>query len=606
MSKNNNNSQKELQNKDNLHGIAASPGIAIGKACIKVSKNTLNIAKSKIDKSQINNEINRLKIAIKEVTNELEDIQQKILEKYGKEYRDIIDSQISILNDSEIEKEIFEYISENLLNIEFVYNFIITQYIELLENSQSEFFRERISDIREVKNRVLHKLLSNDESISNKLEQDEPKIYIAKYLTPNDIIIHSSENIVGFAAEEGGLTSHVSILARTLDIPMVLGINRVTNIVKQNENIVLNANTGMLIKNPGSDKVKEYRKEQKKHFEIEKLFIKHKNDPIITKDGKKIRLAANINLPVELGMLKKYGGDGIGLYRTEYLYLMKNNLPTENELFHEYSHIVKQLPNKEIAIRTIDLGGDKMYLKFGKELSKERNPFMGYRAIRICLDKPEIFITQLKAILRASYYGKVKIMIPMISTIEEVLSAKKYIQKAKEILRKDKKHFDENIKVGILVETPSASFLANRLAKEVDYFSIGTNDLTQYLLAVDRGNEKINELFCHFDPVVIAAIRWIVKGAKTNGITTTICGEMASDPIATMLLVGLGIDILSVSPIFLGPVRTVIRNISYKESKKFADKVLKMETRQEIKNAIKSEFYKIFPDWEKNYGSLLN
>jgi len=284
---------------------------------------------------------------------------------------------------------------------------------------------------------------------------------------------------------------------------------------------------------------------------------------------------------------------------------MKNDLPTENELFHEYSHIVKELPNKEIVIRTIDLGGDKMYLKFGEELSKERNPFMGYRAIRICLDKPEIFITQLKAILRASYYGKVKIMIPMVSIIEEIINAKKYIQKAKDILSKEGKPFDENIKVGILVETPSAAFLANRLAKEVDYFSIGTNDLTQYMLAVDRGNEKINELFCHYDPVVIAAIRWIVRGAKLNKIETTICGEIASDPIATILLVGLGIDNLSVSPIFLGPIRTVIRNISYKESKKFANKILKMETRQEVKLAIRREFDKNFPDWEKNYESLL-
>lgn len=605
MVKTKNNNQKELHNEDNLHGIAASPGIAIGKACIKVSKNILNITKTKIDKSQINNEIDRLQIAIKEVNKELEDVQQKILKKYGDEYCDIIDSQISILNDEEIKKEVIEYISENLLNIEFVYKFIISQYIELLENSKSVFFRERISDIREVKNKVLFKLLAYNETISNKIEKDVPKIYITQYLTPNDIIIHSSENIVGFVAEEGGLTSHISILARTLDIPMVLGINKVTSILKQNENIILNANTGMLIKNPDHAKIEKYKKEQIKHYEIENLFIKHKNDATVTTDGKKIRLAANISLPVELDMVKKYGGNGIGLYRTEYLYLMKNDFPTENELFHEYSHIVKELPNEEIAIRTIDLGGDKMYLKFGDELSKERNPFMGYRAIRICLDKPEIFITQLKAILRASYYGNVKIMIPMVSTIEEILGAKKYIQKAKDILTKEDKKFDKNIKIGILVETPSAAFLANRLAKEIDYFSIGTNDLTQYMLAVDRGNEKINELFCHFDPVVIAAIRWIVKGAKTNKITTTICGEIASDPIAAMLLVGLGIDTLSVSPIFLGPVRTVIRNISYKESKKFADKVLKMETRQEVRNAIKHEFDRIFPDWEKIYGSLL-
>ncbi|MDA3871250.1 MAG: phosphoenolpyruvate--protein phosphotransferase [Candidatus Marinimicrobia bacterium] len=605
MSKENKNSIEKLHNTNNLHGIAASPGIAIGKAYINISKQILNIPKSKIDKSEINNEIERLRIAKKEVNSELKTTQEKISKKYGEEYCDIIDSQISILNDSEIEREIFEYVSENLLNIEYVYKLIISQYIELLENSKSEFFRERISDIREVKNKVLLKLLVYNETPSNKMKKDEPKIYIAKYLTPNDIIIHSSENIVGFVAEEGGLTSHVAILARTLDIPMVLGINKVTSIIKSNENIVLYANKGELIRNSRIDKIKEYREEQKKHFAIEKIFIQHKNDPTITKDGKTIRLAANINLPVELNMVKKYGGDGIGLYRTEYLYLMKNDLPTENELFHEYSHIVKELPNKEIVIRTIDLGGDKMYLKFGEELSKERNPFMGYRAIRICLDKPEIFITQLKAILRASYYGKVKLMIPMISTIEEIINTKKYIQKAKDMLSKEGKPFDENIKVGILVETPSAAFLANRLAKEIDYFSIGTNDLTQYMLAVDRGNEKINKLFCHFDPVVIAAIRWIVKGAKSNKIETTVCGEIASDPIATILLVGLGIDNLSVSPIFLGPIRTVIRNISYKESKIFANKILKMETRQEVKLAIRSEFDKKFPDWEKNYESLL-
>ena len=605
MLKENEDSIEKFHNINNLYGIAASPGIAIGKAYINISKQILNISKSKIDKSQINNEIERLKVAKKEVNSELKDTQEKISQKYGDEYCDIIDSQISILNDSEIEREIFEYVSENLLNIEYAYKLIISQYIELLEDSKSEFFRERISDIREVKNKILLKLLAYNKTPSNKIKKDEPKIYIARYLTPNDIIIHSSENIVGFVAEEGGLTSHVSILARTLDIPMVLGINKVTNIIKSNENIVLNANKGVLIRNPGTNEIKEYREEQKKHFAIEKIFIQHKNDPTITKDGKTIRLAANINLPVELNMVKKYGGDGIGLYRTEYLYLMKNDLPTENELFHEYSHIVKELPNEEIVIRTIDLGGDKMYLKFGEELSKERNPFMGYRAIRICLDKPDFFITQLKAILRASHYGKVKIMIPMVSTIEEIINAKKYIQKAKDILIKERKPFDENIKVGILVETPSVAFLANRFAKEVDYFSIGTNDLTQYMLAVDRGNEKINELFCHYDPAIIGAIKLVIKGAQSNNIKTTICGEIASDPIATILLVGLGIDTLSVSPIFLGPIRTVIRNISYKESKKFANKILKMETRQEIKLAIRREFDKNFPDWEKNYESLL-
>ncbi|MEA1986195.1 MAG: phosphoenolpyruvate--protein phosphotransferase [Candidatus Marinimicrobia bacterium] len=581
-----------------LYGIATSPGIGIGKAYIKISAQTFDIQAKKIKKNQIDNEIARFRKAKTSVNNELIEIKHKILEKYGDEYSDIINTQITILNDVEIEKQVVNYVSENLFKIEYVYKLIVSEYIELLEKSESIFFRERISDIREIKNRVISHLLNNKNKKHSIDSTDEPKIYIAKYLTPNDIIIHSSENIVGFVAEEGGLTSHISILARTLDIPMVLGMHEATTLIEENEDIVINANEGELIRKPSKDAIQQFKEMQAKHIEIEKLFIEHRNDETITKDGKKIRLSANISLPVELDMVKKYGGDGIGLYRTEYLYLMKNNVPTENELFHEYSHIVKELPHQEIAIRTIDLGGDKMYLKLGEELLKERNPFMGYRAIRICLDKTDIFIDQLKAILRASHYGKVKIMIPMISTMEEIYESKKYIEKAKKILDKEKKPYDKNIKFGILVETPSATLLSNRMGKVVDYFSIGTNDLTQYMLAVDRGNDKINKLFSHFDPSVVGAIRLIVRSAKRNKIKTTICGEMASDPIATILLIGMGIDTLSVSPVFLGPIRTVIRNISYKDAKIFANSVLKMSTRVEVQNAIQDEFERIFPNWD--------
>jgi len=604
MLENKTDKQTESDNKQKFHGIASSPGIAIGRANIKFSANDLEIPSKKINKKNINKEITRFIDAKECVNRELRDIQRKISQKYGKEYSDLIESQIEILNDVEVEKQIIETVSENLLNVEYVYKLIISEYIELLESSQSEFFRERVSDIREVKNQMLLKLISFDENNLNEMSSDESKIYFAKYLTPNDIIIHSSENIVGFVAEEGGLTSHISILARTLDIPMVLGIKNITNIVKTGEIVALNANKGVLLRNPPKEQIEKFKKEHKKHLEIENIFINHRNDPTVTTDGRKVRLAANISLPVEMDMVKKYGGEGIGLYRTEYLYLMKNEVPTENELFHEYSHIVKQLPNEKIAIRTIDVGGDKMYSKLGKEILKERNPFMGYRGIRICLDKPEIFITQIKAILRASHYGKVKIMIPMISTIEEIILSKEYIQKAKDILTKEGKPFDENIKVGILVETPSIAFLSKRIGKEVDYFSIGTNDLTQYILAVDRGNDKINKLFCHYDPAVIGAIRWIIKSAKANNIKATVCGEMASDPISTMLLVGLGIDTLSVSPIFLGPIRTVIRNISYEESKIFANKILKIQTRKEVIKEIKKQFDKKFPNWEKDYERL--
>lgn len=589
---------------EKIRGITASPGIAIGKALIYRPHEIDYISKTKISTEDIESEMERLDNARKTVLHELEQIRDRIKKRLGPNYAELINAQISILMDHHIDDEVRNYMKENLIHVPVAYRVVMNVYIQMLDDGESVFFQDRILDIRDVKQRVLRVLLSETiEPLSN--NTNEPVILITKYLTPSDIIILSDDNVRGFVSELGGTTSHTSILARSLKIPMIVGVPNIANDSLSGESLIVDGYKGELILHPDHETEHLYKHQIKRLRKRDTYYSEHKDDVTVTMDGKPVDLVANVSLPVELKGLEEFGGKGIGLYRSEYLYLMKHTLPTEDDLFQEYVSMVKFLKNRPVVLRTIDLGGDKMASILEQELLHEDNPNMGYRAIRICLDRPDIFITQLKAMLRASHYGKVQIMFPMISRLEELEEAIHHFETAKNILREEKIPFDEDCETGILIEVPSAALMADKLAGKVDFISIGTNDLTQYMLAVDRGNEKVSHIYCHYDPVMIRSIQWIIRSGHHYNIPVSVCGEMAGDPLSILLLVGLNIDMLSVSPIFLGPVREILRGLSFHELQIFMQSLIKMDKRQNIYNALKEQFIKFFPDWKKQFGESI-
>ncbi len=587
-----------------IKGIPSSPGIAMGKALLYRPHEIESVPKVHINPQDIDSEMERLEQARQAVLGDLESIRDRIEKRLGANYAELINAQITILLDHHIDEEVRTYMAENLVHIPVAYRVVMNVYIQMLDDGESLFFQDRILDIQAVKQRVLRVLMS-EETERLTFNGKEPVILVAKYLTPGDIIILSDENVKGFVSEIGGTTSHTSLLARSLKIPMIVGVPNIANESLTGETLILDANNGELIIHPDHETEHHYLHQIKKMEELNTFYSEHRDDTPKTLDGKYVELDANISLSVELSGLNEFGGSGIGLYRTEYLYVMKHTPPAEEELFQEYVKLVRFMKDKPVILRTIDLGGDKMASILEQELLHEDNPNMGYRAIRICLDRPDLFITQLKAMLRASHYGNVRIMFPMISRLEEYEEALVYVEQAKQELRKENIPFDEACETGILVEIPSAALMADNLAAKADFLSIGTNDLTQYMLAVDRGNEKVNHIYSNYDPVLVRAIQWIIMAGRRHNIQVSVCGEMASDPLSILLLVGLDIDMLSVSPMFLGPVRSIIRGISYKTLKLLVADITKMNKRNDIYNALKRQFIKFFPDWQKQFGDSI-
>ena len=574
-----------------LNGITASAGIAIGTAYVRLLDQEMIIPRTLIPLDKIEEEMLSLKKAQDMVTEELELVRDKIDEKLGKSYSDIISAQIAILKDEQINKEVQAYIEEHHVNIAFAYKVVVNQYVDMFEDNESEYFKDRIADIRDIKQRVLRALISKRTVLSS-LGIDKPTIFVSRDLNPTDIMMLVSENVVAFITEFGGKTSHVAILASAMKVPMITGAKDALNYIEPGQTLIVDAEHAKVFIQPNEELLDEYRREIKKHDVLDAEFQADFNKQAETSDGFKVKLGANISLPVEITDVKKYGGKGIGLYRTEYLYLMKQQLPLEEELFSEYRRVVEGMNGREVVIRTIDLGGDKMSALWDQDIRNEANPFMGYRAIRICLDKPEVFITQLRAIIRSSAFGKVSILLPMITHLEEVIKSIEYIEHVKKVLDKEKIPFDNNIKIGMMVETPSAVMNIEAFAQKVDFFSIGTNDLTQYGLAVDRGNEKVKDVYFHYDPSIIKMILKVVNAAHEANKEVFVCGEMASEYSALVLFLGMKIDGVSVAPQYIGTVRNRISKCSQKEAEKHLENILHMNIRKDIIHYLDA----LFPD----------
>ncbi|MBC7189021.1 phosphoenolpyruvate--protein phosphotransferase [Candidatus Aerophobetes bacterium] len=567
-----------------LKGIPASPGIAIGKAYI-LEKENFCILEYKIKEGEEENEVKRFKEAVEESKKQILQIRERVKEKIGEKEAYIFQSYLSILEDPLLIEETVRKIREEKINAETALRKVCKNFEEKLKSIQNEFVEERFRDIEDAAERILHNLLRKPIFTLSHLEE---KIIVVAYdLAPSDTASMDKEKVLGFATDIGGRTSHTAIMARALEIPAVVGLRDVTKRVTPGETLIIDGDRGQVIIDPTSHQIRKYREKRKKFIIYKKNLEKLKPLPAKTLDGREIELAANIAGPEEVDVAIRNGAEGVGLYRTEYLYMNRTSLPSEEEQLRAYASVAEKVKPYSVIIRTLDIGGDKFLSPLA--VPREINPFMGCRAIRLSLELVDVFKTQLRAILRATQYGKVKVMFPMVSSLEEVRKAKEILLEVKEELKEKKIPFSESLEVGIMIEVPSAAIMADVLAKEVDFFSLGTNDLIQYTLAVDRVNEKVAHLYQPLHPTILRLIDHVVKEAHRENIWVGACGEMASDPLGMAVLLGLGVDELSVAPTSILEIKKIIRGLSWEELQKIATHLLKLQTSQQAKRYLESK-----------------
>lgn len=558
-----------------LKGTGISDGIGLGKAIIFKSQK-IKLEKNKIQDVTLEKE--KFYKAIKEVEKEIEDL----LEKISGTEKEIMQAYLLILQDPNLIQKTIEIIEKEKWNAAYATEIGFNEVIKEFEKVDDPYISERSKDIEDMKKKIIAKIIGKEEINLSKLPSNT--ILVAKELSTSDIAKLDFKNIEGIITEVGGMNSHMAIMARTHEIPSSVGVNKITQNIKQNDVVAINGKTGGIFVNPSKKEYKNFEEIKEKIKKEKNELENYKNQDSITKDGHEVKVLANIGMPDDVKIVIQNTAEGVGLFRSEFLYMNSENFPTENEQFEAYKKVVLKLKNKEVIIRTLDIGGDKD-LKYMK-LPKEDNPFLGYRAIRICLDDINLFKVQLRAILKASAYGNVAIMIPMISSLEELRKTKEIINEVKEELREKKIKFDENIKIGIMIEIPAAALIADELAKECDFFSIGTNDLIQYTVAVERGNKKIANLYTHFHPAVIRLIKKAIEGAHKNHILCGMCGEAAGDVTFIPLLIGLGLDEFSMNANKVLNVRKLIRKLDFKECQKLADEVLKLATSDEVEKLL--------------------
>ena len=574
-----------------LKGIPASPGIASGKAFILDSE-TLAILKKEIPEREVPKEIARFEEALIRTRQEILGIQERISEQLGIKHAEIFNAHLLVLEDRTLIEEVISRLKKELLCVEYIFDDVLKKYIDVFSKVEDEYLRERVADIRDVGKRVLRQLLGKKRETLADI--NEKVILISYDLSPSDTASLHKKNVIAFATDIGGKTSHTAIMAKALEIPAAVGLKTVTKTVKNGDMVIVDGSNGIVIVNPDEETIEKYQRERVRLEEQETILVKIRDLPCVTPDGRKIDLTANIEIPDEIPSVKSHGASGIGLYRTEFFYLDRVDLPTEEEQYSSYKNVAEQMAPNSVIVRTLDLGGDKFLSQL--TTPKEMNPFLGQRAIRFCLARPEIFKVQLKAILRASVHGKLKIMYPMISGIEELLAANTILNEVKEELREKKISFDEDMQVGAMIEVPSAALTADILAREVDFFSIGTNDLIQYSLAVDRVNEKIAYLYEPAHPAVLRLIKDVIYAGHKANIWVGMCGEMAGEPAFTILLLGFGLDEFSTSPVNLPRIKQVIRSVEYKTAQKIAEGALTLSTGREIEEYAREKLKELVPN----------
>ncbi|EMV5749458.1 phosphoenolpyruvate-protein phosphotransferase PtsI [Yersinia enterocolitica] len=564
-----------------ISGIAVSPGIAFGKALL-LKEDEIVINRKKISADHVEQEVERFLAGRAKASAQLETIKTQAGETFGEEKEAIFEGHIMLLEDEELEQEIIALIKDELSSADAAAYSVIEGQAKALEELDDEYLKERAADVRDIGKRLLRNILGL-EIIDLTTIQDEV-ILVATDLTPSETAQINLNKVLGFITDLGGRTSHTSIMARSLELPAIVGTSAATKEIKNGDYVILDAVNNEIYLNPTNEVIDQLKAVKEQYITERNDLAKLKDLPAITLDGHQVEVVANIGTVRDIAGAERNGAEGVGLYRTEFLFMDRDSLPTEEEQFQAYKAVAEAMGSQAVIVRTMDIGGDKdlPYMN----LPKEENPFLGWRAIRIAMDRKEILHAQLRAILRASAFGKLRIMFPMIISVEEVRELKAELELLKSQLREENKAFDETIEVGVMVETPAAAVIARHLAKEVDFFSIGTNDLTQYTLAVDRGNELISHLYNPMSPSVLGLIKQVIDASHAEGKWTGMCGELAGDERATLLLLGMGLDEFSMSAISIPRIKKIIRNTNFEDVKVLAEQALAQPTAKELMDLV--------------------
>ena len=556
-------------------GVAASDGVAVAKAWV-FAPGELSI--ERVEGAEPAAEWARVEQAIAAAKRELEALRQTALDKLGEAEAQLFIAHAQMLDDPELTGQIRQALEAERVNAEWAVKSVIDVLVGIFDALDDEYMRQRAADIRDVGSRLLRHLQEAEGASLSAIA--EPVILVARDLAPSDTIQLDPALVRAFVTDIGGRTSHTAIMARSLGIPAVVGLGDITANVQAGQVLAVDGSEGLVVVAPDDAELARFSAEMERQQGERTRLAALRDAESVTPDGRRVEIAGNIGTPAEVAQVLAQGGEGIGLFRSEFLYMNRDAAPTEEEQFAAYKEVAEAMAGRPVIVRTLDVGGDKGIPYLG--LPEEDNPFLGYRAIRVCLDQKELFAAQLRAILRASHYGKLRVMFPMIATVDEVRAAKRELEAAKEALRGEGVPFDEGIEVGIMIEIPAAAVIADRLAKEVDFFSIGTNDLVQYTLACDRLNERIAHLYQPLHPSVLRLVKMVIDGAHAHGKWVGMCGELAGDPRATAILLGLGLDEFSMSAGSILKVRDAVRNTRYEDAQALAARALEADTEADV------------------------
>jgi phosphoenolpyruvate-protein phosphotransferase (PTS system enzyme I) len=573
-------------------GIGVSPGIAIGRAVI-VEKRVASVYRVPIREEEVAFEVTRFLESLEKTRDELLELKFKVARSMGDEYAQIFEAHAMIVGDASFADKVVQKIETEQVNAEWALAEVQEELQARFASFDDDYLRERVADVKDVAERVLVNLQGVAHHDLSEIRHDV--VILADDLTPSDTIHFNRRPIVGFATEVGGRTSHTSIIAKSLFMPAVIGVPRLTKIIDNDELVIVDGYEGTIVVNPTPAMVTEYLGRESRHEEAEQKLLENRTYPATTKDHHKVSLQANIELVAELDDAKKFGAEGIGLYRSEFLYISTSpDLPTEEEHFNVYRQLAEATAPNWCVIRTFDLGGKKL----AREVmgSKEDNPVLGLRALRLCMQHRDMFRTQLRALLRASAFGRIKIMFPLVSGVQELRQVKTLIREVRLELDAEGVAYNRELQIGIMIEVPSAAVIADLLATEADFFAIGTNDLIQYSLAIDRGNENVSYLYEPLHPALLRLIKGVIDAGKRAGIPVSMCGEMASDPIFAIVLLGLGLEIFSMNPSSIPVVKNVIRSVRYRDCRRIAEAALQKKTAQEIEEFIIESVAMRFPE----------
>ncbi|UCG56671.1 MAG: phosphoenolpyruvate--protein phosphotransferase [Phycisphaerales bacterium] len=572
-------------------GIAVSPGISIGKSLI-IDSEDYRIPRRSIRPSHRMAEIQRVRNAFTEAISELTQLEEAQDQTEGSRIKDIFAVHLRFLRDRSLRRKITDLIHAESVTAEYAVSTTLRQIATHFRNVKDAYITERAADIYDIERRLLRQLLGRRREDVEHLSEEV--VIVARELSPTQTAGFNREYVKGLATDAGGRTSHTAIVARSLGIPAVVALEDLTEIVGGGDVVIIDGNRGIVIVNPDEETVRQYEEYSREFAELEHKLDAIKGEPAVTRDGVIITLLGNIEFPEEAGVVLEKGGDGIGLYRTEFLYLNSPSEPTEEEHYEAYAETVRVFKHRPVVIRTVDLGADK-YTQ-SKRFAPEPNPFLGLRSIRFCLQNLTMFKTQLRAILRASLLGEVQVMFPLITNLQELMQAKFILRDVMEDLDEESIEYNKNIRIGIMIETPAAALTASTLARDVHFFSIGTNDLTQYTLAVDRGNELVSTLYSSADPAVLRLMRMVIQDAHKAQIDVAVCGEMASEPEYIMFLLGMGIRTLSLTPPMIPETKQIIRSVTIEECNNLARKILAMNSERQISSFLRNAARKILPE----------